>query len=104
MMVQEKPAGTSVLDEYRKRAVDRKGSRSINVLLVNAPAAPGAERDSTGPSRMSKKRTRDGGNIATTTRSPGFLPTPPPRREMFEADSLSPRHAPRAHVLVHCSC
>jgi len=90
-MVQEKPADVSVLDEYRKRAADRKGRRSIDVLPANAPVAPGAERDPTGPSHKSKKRARDGGNIATTFCSPGSLPTPPPsRREMVEAGSLSP--------------
>ena len=90
-MVQEKPVGASVLDEYRKRAADRMGRRSINVLPANALATPAAERDSTDPSRKSKKRTRDGGNIATTTRSPGSIPTLPPCREMVEAGSLSPR-------------
>ena len=96
-MVQEKPAGVSVLDEYRKRAADRKGRRSIDVLPANAPAAPAAERDPAGPSRKSKKRARDGGNIATTYRSPGSLPTPPPsRRELVEVGSLSPRHVEQA--------
>ena len=96
-MVQEKPTGTSVLDEYQKRAADRKGRRSIDVLPANAPAAPGAERDSAGPSHKSKKRARDGGNIATTYRSPDSLPTPPPsRRVMVEVGSLSPRHVEQA--------
>jgi len=95
-MVQEKLVGVSVLDEYRKRAADRKGRRSIDVLPANALPAPGAERDSAGPSRKSKKRSRDGGNIATTTRSPDSLPMPPPRHEMIEASSLSPRHTEQA--------
>jgi len=91
-MVQEKSVGVSILDEYRKRAADRKGRRSIDVLPATAPPDPGAEKDSVGPSRKSKKRSRDGGNIATTTRSPDSLPMPPPRREMIEeASSLSPR-------------
>ena len=96
-MVQEKPTDTSVLDEYRKRAVGRKGRRSIDVLPANAPAAPGAERDLAGPSHKSKKRARDGGNVATTYRSLGSLPTPPPsQREMVEVGFLSPRHAEQA--------
>jgi len=54
-MIQEKPAGVSVLDEYRQRAAERKGRRSIDVLPANTPATP-AERDPAGPSRKSKKR------------------------------------------------
>ena len=86
MMVQEKPAGVSVLEEYRQRAADRKGRRSIDVLPVTAP---GAGKDLAGPSHKSKKRPRDDGNIATTLRSPGSLPTPPPRREIAEVVPLS---------------
>jgi len=95
-MVQEKPVGVSVLDKYRQRAADRKGRRSIDVLPADAPAAPGAERDPAGPSRKFKKRARDDGNIATTTRSFGSLPTPPPRHKMVKAGSLSPRRTEQA--------
>ena len=96
-MVNEKPAGVSVLDEYRKRATERKGRRSIDVLPANAPTAPVAEREQADPSHKSKKMARDGGNIATTYRSPGSLPTPPPsRREIVEVGSLSPRHVEQA--------
>jgi len=87
-MVQEKPIGVSVLDKYRERAAARKGRQSIDVIPATAS---GAGRGEAGPSHKSKKRPRDGGNIATTHRSPGSLPTPPPRREMAEAVPLSPR-------------
>jgi len=86
-MVQEKPTGVSVLDKYRERAAARKGRQSIDVLPATAP---GAGRDDVGPSHKSKKRLRDGGNISTTHRSPGSLPTSPPRREVAEAVPLSP--------------
>ena len=92
-MAQEKPAGVSVLDKYRERAAARKGRQSIDVI---PSTAHGAGRGEAGPSHKSKKRPRDGGNIATTHRSPGSLPTPPPRREAAEAVPLSPRRVEQA--------
>ena len=82
-MVQERLAGVNALDKHRQWAAERKGRRSIEVLP--------STRGSTDPSQKSKKRPRDGGNIATTTRSPGYLPTPPPRWDAVEVDSPSPR-------------
>jgi len=92
-MVQDKPAGVSVLDNYRQSAAGRKGRRSIDVLPSSKGA--GADKGSTEPSNWSKKRSRDGGNVATTTRSPGSLPTSLPRREVVEAGSPSPRRVER---------
>ncbi len=92
-MAQEKPAGVSVLDKYRERAAARKGRQSIDVI---PSTAHGAGRGEAGPSHKSKKRPRDGGNIATTHRSPGSLPTPPPPREVVEAIPLSPRRVEQA--------
>ncbi|XP_068483341.1 uncharacterized protein [Phaseolus vulgaris] len=92
-MAQEELAGVSVLDKYRERAAARKGRQSIDVI---PSTAHGAGRGEAGPSHKSKKRPRDGGNIATTHRSPGSLPTPPPRREAAEAVPLSPRRVEQA--------
>jgi len=49
------------------------------------------DKGSAGPSQKSKKRPRDGGNVATTTRSTGSLPTPPPRQEAIEMGEPSLR-------------
>jgi len=92
-MVQDKSAGVSMLDKYRQRATDRKGRRSIDVLP--SIKGSGADKGSASPSHKSKKRPSDGGNIATTTRSTGSLPTPPPCWEVVEADSPSPRRVER---------
>jgi len=96
VMVQERPAGTSVLDKYRQRATERKGHRSINVLPSAKGSDAHADKGSVGPSHKSKKKPRDGGNVATTTRSPDSLPTPSPRRDTVEVDSPSPRRTKRA--------
>jgi len=95
-MVQESPVGASVLDKYRQRAAEGKGRRSINVLQTAKGSNAQADKGSTDPSHKSKKRSRDGGNIATTIGSPGSLPTPPPCQEAFEVDSPSPIHAEQA--------
>ena len=42
------------------------------------------------------KRSREGGNIVTTTRSPGTLPMSPPRRDAIEVDSPSSKRAAKA--------
>jgi len=87
-MVLERPAVVTALDKHRQRAAERKGRRSIEVLPPTR-----ADRGSAGPSQKSKskKRPREGGNIATTTRSPGSMLTPPPRREVAEVAPPSPR-------------
>jgi len=78
-MVQEQPTPVGALDKHRQRAAKRKGRRNIEVL----PLAR-TDKGSTSPSQKSKKCPRDGGNTAATTRSPGSMPTPPPRREVVE--------------------
>ena len=71
IMLQESPAGADVLDAYRKWAVERKGCQSIDALPTTKGSNARGDKGSVGPSHKSKKRVRDGGNIATTTRSPG---------------------------------
>jgi len=95
-MAQESPAGADVLDAYRKRAAERKGRHNIDALDTTKGSGARADKGLTGPSSKSKKRSREGGNIATTTRSPGSLLTPPPHRDMVEVDSLSPKRATKA--------
>ena len=51
--------------------------------------------DRVGPSHKSKKRLRDGGNVATTTRSPGAMSTPLPRREVTAVVPPSPQPVER---------
>jgi len=93
-MVQDKPSGVSALDEHRKRAAERKGRQSIEVMPAQEGPSPRPEKTAAGPSHKSKKRPRKSGNIATTTRSPGSMPTPPPpRREVVAAGGSSPRRA-----------
>jgi len=95
-MAQESPAGVDVLDAYRKRAVERKERRSIDNLDTTNGSGAHAGKGSTDPSSKSKKTSREGGNIATITRSPGSLLTPPPRREAIEVDSPWPKRVAKA--------
>jgi len=95
-MAQESPAGADVLNAYRKRVAERKGRRRINALPTTKGSDARAHKGLAGPSHKSKKKARDGGNIATTTRSPGFLPTPPPRWDAVEVDSSSSKHVGQA--------
>jgi len=90
-MAQDPPAGADVLDAYRKWAAERKGRRSIDALPTTKGLDARADKSSVGSSQKFKKRSRDSGNITTTTRSPGSLPTPPPYRDTVEVDSPSPR-------------
>jgi len=95
-MDQECPTGAAVLEGFIKRDAERKGRPSINALdTVRSPGARSG-KGSAGPSSKSNKQSREGGNIATTTRSLGSLPPPPPRREAIEVDSLSPKQAEKA--------
>ena len=94
-MVNEQPAAVSVLDKHRQKAAERKGRRSLEV--IPPPSDTGAAGSShkskgpAGPTHRSKKRPTDVSNIATTTRSPGSMPTPPPsRRVAAEAVTSSP--------------
>ncbi|XP_068486984.1 uncharacterized protein [Phaseolus vulgaris] len=91
-MVNERPNAVSVLDKHRQKAAARKGRRSLEVM---PPVHEVATREQAGPSQKSKKRPREGSNIATTVRSPGSMPTPPPpRREAAEAVPPSPHSRP----------
>ena len=64
-MVNERPSAVGVLDKHRQKAAERKGRRSLEVMPpVNEVAAQPRER--AGPSQKSKKRPREGSNIATT--------------------------------------
>jgi len=100
IMAQESPAGVNVLDAYRKRAAKRKGRRSIDALPTTKGSDARGDKGSAGSSHMSKKRARDGGNITTTTCSPGSLPTPPPGRDTVEVDSPSPRYVEQAALPI----
>ena len=93
-MVNERPSAVGVLDKHRQKAAERRGRRSLEVMPpVSEVAAPTRER--AGPSQKSKKRPREGSNVATTVRSPGSMPIPPPpRREATEVAQLSPRSRP----------
>jgi len=95
-MVQDKLADASVLDKYRQRATKRKGRQSIDILPSTKGSDARANKGSVDPSHKFKKRSRDGGNIATTTQSPGSLTTHPPRRETVEVDSPPPRRMEQA--------
>jgi len=79
-MVQEQPTAVSALDKHRQRVADRKGRRSIEVLPPTKGLVARADKGSVDPSQKSKKCPRDGGNVATTTRSPGSMPKPSPGR------------------------
>jgi len=93
-MVNERPNAVSVLDKHRQKAAKRKGRRSLEVMPP-ADEVVAKSREQAGPSQKSKKRPREGSNIATTVRSPGSMPTPPPpRREMVEVVQPSPRPRP----------
>ena len=94
-MVNEQPSAVSVLDKHRQKAAERKGRRSLEV--IPPPSDEGVvgpshkSKGSASPTHKSKKRPRGASNIATTTRSPGSMPTPPPsRRVSAEAVSGSP--------------
>ena len=94
-MVNERPSAVSVLDKHRQKAAERRGRRSLEV--IPPPSDKGVvgpshkSKGSVGPTHKSKKRPRGASNIATTTRSPGSMPTPPPsRRVSAEAASGSP--------------
>lgn len=93
-MVNERPNAVSVLDKHRQKAAERKGRRSLEVMPpVNEVAAQPRER--AGPSQKSKKRPREGSNVAITVQSPGSMPIlPPPRREAAEVAQFSPRSRP----------
>jgi len=93
-MVNERPSAVGVLDKHRQKAAERKGRRSLEVMPpANEVAAK--FKGPAGPSQKSKKRPREGGNIATTTRSLGSMPTPPPpRREAAKAVPPCPRSRP----------
>jgi len=93
-MVNERPNAVSVLDKHRQKAAERKGRRSLEVMPPTDDVMA-KSKDRVGPSQKSKKRSREGSNIATTTRSPGSMPTPPPpRREVVEVVPPSPRSRP----------
>jgi len=93
-MVNERPGVVGVLDKHRQKAIERKGRRSLEVMPP-ADEVAAKSRDQAGPSQKFKKRPREGSNIATTTRSPGSMPTPPPpRREVAEVAQASPRSRP----------
>jgi len=77
IMVQDRPSGVSALDKHKQRVTERKGCRSIEVMPAQKGSSSRPEKDLVGPSQKSKKRPREGGNIATTTRLPGSLSTPP---------------------------
>ena len=94
VMVQERPTAVSVLDKHRQKVAERKGRRSLEVLPPKADRAE-KSKGTARPSHKSKKRPRDGGNVATTTRSLGSMPTPPPRREAAEVAPPSPRPVER---------
>jgi len=70
------------LDALKERVAQRKGKPSIE-SLTNGRGSTGA-----GPSGKSKKSPREGGNIATTNRSPGLMLTLPlPHRSPIDVDS-----------------
>ena len=69
----------------KKRVAQRKGCSSLETLVASRQSAARA-----GPFDKSKKRLREGDNIATTTRSPGTMPSPPlSRYSPIKIDSLS---------------
>ena len=94
-MVSERPSAVSVLDKHRQKATERRGRRSLEVIPPPSDeGVVGPSRKSKGspdPTHKSKKRPRGASNIATTTRSPGSMLTPPPsRRVPAETVSGSP--------------
>jgi len=99
-MVNERPNAVGVIDKHRQKAAARKGRRSLEVMPpANEVAAK--SREQVGPSQKSKKRPREGSNIATTVRSPGSMPTPPPpRREVVEVAQPSPHSRPGSSDVV----
>jgi len=93
-MVNERSNAVSVRDKHRQKAVERKGRRSLDVMPPNDDVTA-KSKDRAGPSQKSKKRPREGSNIATTTGSPGSMPTPPPPcREVVEVVPPSSRSRP----------
>jgi len=99
-MVNERPSAIGVLDKHRQKAAERKGRRNLEVM-PSADEVAVKSREQAGPSQKSKKRPREGSNIATTTRSPGSMPTPPPpRREVAEVAQPSPRSRPGSSDVV----
>jgi len=91
IMVNERPSAVSILDKHQQKVADRKGRRNLEVL---PPRHDRAEKSKgpAGSSHKSKKRPREGGNVATTVRLPGSMPTPPPScRVVAEVVPPSPR-------------
>jgi len=99
-MVNEGPSAVDVLEKHCQKAAERKGRRSLEVMSP-ADEVAAKSKGSVGPSQKSKKRLREGSNVATTTRSPGSMPTPPPpRRGATEVVSPSPRSRPSSSDVV----
>jgi len=74
-MNQDTPQAKGLLDAFKESVSWRKGRPSIEALAVKKGSTGGV-----GPSGKSKKRSREGGNIAKTSCSLGVAPTPPPPR------------------------
>jgi len=69
------------MDAFKESVAQRKGRPRIESLAARKGSA------GVGPSRKSKKRSREEGKITMTTRSPGVTPTPPPpRRASIDVD------------------
>jgi len=67
-MNKEVPQSNDLVDAFKERAAQRRGRPSMEALAVGQPLAA-----RTGPFGKSKKKAREGGNIAMTTCSPGTM-------------------------------
>ncbi|XP_068484699.1 uncharacterized protein [Phaseolus vulgaris] len=88
--------GNYALHVYIPKSMVQERSAAVSALEIEVLPLTRIDKGSAGPSQKSKKRPRDDGNTATTTRSPRSLPTPPPHREVVEVALPSSRHVERA--------